>query len=285
MSAALGASLQAALGEPVAALHPVPGGDINQAYRCDLGGGRRIFVKTHPQAAAGLYTREAEGLAWLAEGGARVPPVLAVSDTGPRWLALAWIDAGRRADDFDAQLGEMLARLHSTTAPHFGLDDDNFIGPLPQPNDPQSDWATFYGEQRLWPMAQRAHAERRLSASDLADVQALVQQLPERVGPPEPPARLHGDLWAGNVMCDARGAPMLIDPACYAGHREIDLAMLALFGRVSPSLLTAYDAVYPRSPGFEQRVSLYQLYPLLVHAALFGGGYGSQAGAVARRYL
>jgi fructosamine-3-kinase len=145
------------------------------------------------------------------------------------------------------------------------------IGPLVLPSAPAPDWPTFYGQNRLAPLAARVGLE---SVTD-----AVVRRLDQLCGPPEPPARLHGDLWSGNVY-----GPYLIDPAAYGGHREVDLAMLRLFGSPSPRLLAAYDEVAPRADGHEDRVELYQLFPLLVHAVLFGGSYVQRAERVARRY-
>ncbi len=135
---------------------------------------------------------------------------------------------------------------------------------------------SFYASRRLEPLAGRA---------GLADVVGRVcARIDALTGPAEPPSRLHGDLWSGNVLAGADGRPWLIDPAAYGGHREVDLAMLALFGRPSARTLAAYDEVWPRADGHEERVGLYQLFPLLVHAVLFGGGYAASAEAAARRY-
>ena len=148
------------------------------------------------------------------------------------------------------------------------------------PNDPAPDWATFYAERRLRPMLTRA----RLSPAGAQAVERVCERLGELAGPPEPPARLHGDLWGGNVLWDRAGAPWLIDPAVYGGHREVDLAMLQLFGAPGAAFFAAYEERLPLADGYAERTELWQLFPLLVHAALFGGSYRDSAARVAERY-
>jgi fructosamine-3-kinase len=265
------AQLGDALGSRVEAAQPVAGGDINEAYRVTLADRRVVFVKAHARAPAGMFEAEAHGLAWL-RGPVRVPAVLAV---GEAYLALEWLDLSRDPDH--AQLGRALAALHRTGAPCFGLDRDNFLATLPQDNTPAPDARTLWIERRLRPLARRAKLDLDL------DIPL------ERFGPPEPPARLHGDLWWGNVrlcrtarqrvdnVAATADEPVLIDPAVYGGPREIDLAMLALFGGLPDRFVDAYDEVFPLADGWRDRLPLWQLYPLLAHACLFGGGYGAQA--------
>lgn len=254
-------------GVAVASARPVPGGDINAALRCELADGRVVFVKHRPDPPRDFYAAEAAGLDWLRPGPLRVPAVLQADDA---FLALEWIEPGPRAPGFDAALGRGLAGLHALGADGFGA-ARLYVGPLDLSGS-QADWPATYGAllQRLDP----GPAVRR-----------VIDRLDILCGPPEPPARLHGDLWTGNVMAGPDGAPWLIDPAAYGGHREIDLAMLGLFGAPSPALLAAYREVSPLAEGHAERVGLYQLLPLLVHARLFGGGYGAAAERAARAYL
>jgi fructosamine-3-kinase len=199
-------------------------------------------------------------------------------------LVLAWVDEGGRGDL--AALGAGLAEVHAAGAPAFGATANDGpptptrIGPLLFANDPTPDWPTFYAERRLRPVLERA----RLGAAGTRAVERVCERIGELAGPPEPPARLHGDLWTGNVLWDRAGAPWLIDPGAYGGHREVDLAMLRLFGSPGPAFLAAYAERRPLADGHAERVELWQLFPLLVHAALFGGGYRESATRAAERY-
>jgi fructosamine-3-kinase len=266
------------LGSAVREASSLAGGDINDAFDVSLSDGRRVFVKAHSRGVPGMFSAEARGLAWLAEAGAiGVPKVLAVGsdDAGAGFLALEHLGNGRPGRDFDETLGRALGALHRFGAPCFGLDHANFIGPLPQPNEPTEDWPTFYRERRLFPLLRRA-VDRGLVGDRLRrELESVAARLDAIVGPAEPPARLHGDLWAGNLHVGADGEPWLIDPAVYGGHREVDLAMMQLFGGFSSRVFAAYVESYPLAAGHRERVGLYQLYPLLVHANLFGAGYVS----------
>jgi fructosamine-3-kinase len=175
--------------------------------------------------------------------------------------------------------------MHRAHPASCGLDRDNYVGRLPQDNEPVSDWPTFYRLRRLAPLAERAFDAGLITSDDLRTFDTLYDRLPELVGPPEPPARLHGDFWGGNLHATPDGRPCLIDPAAYGGHREIDLAMMRLFGGFDARTFAAYDDAYPLAAGHEERVSLYQLYPLLVHVSLFGAGYVSGVRRALERYL
>lgn len=287
---ALSAALSAALGTPVTGLVPVAGGDLNDAFQFLRGDSPPGFVKTSADAAPGAFAAEAAGLRWLADAGAlRVPEVLAVGDD---WLALEWIDnpkggtvPSRAVPRFDEALGRGLALLHGAGAPAHGWTPDPplRLGPLTLPAEPAPDAATFIAQQRWLPLARLADERGALPSGTHAAIDALAARAADLI-PPEPPARLHGDLWSGNVMADTTGAPVLVDPAAHGGPREVDLAMLRLFGSPSPSFDAAYAEVHPLPDGHEDHVALHQLTPLLVHAVLFGGGYGSRVAAVARRY-
>ena len=258
-------------GRAVADVRRVPGGDINDAYRVTLDDGERAFVKTRADPGDGEYATEAAGLRWLAEP--RALGVPAVLEVGSDFLALEWLEEGRLDAGGDEELGRGLARVHAAGAERFGGPAPLHLGPLLLPNDPAADWPTFYAERRLLPLA-----------DDFPDVHRLCERIHDLAGPEEPPARLHGDLWSGNVLASG-GRPYLIDPAAYGGNREVDLAMLRLFGSPGPRFLPAYEEVAPLSEGHEDRVALYQLFPLLVHAALFGGGYAASVERAARTYL
>ncbi len=272
-------ALTSALDSEVIRVRPLSGGDINQAYELGLANGRRLFAKTHPNSPQGMFTAEAKGLRWLAEPGViRIPEVVCASEAHdgiPAFLVLEMIEPARHVPDFDERLGQALGRLHHTGAPSFGLDHANFIGRLPQDNSPTETWAEFYWTRRLEPQVRAAHARGLLDQQTVAAFERLRDVLGERTGPEEPPARLHGDLWGGNLHVDDKGAPCLIDPAVYGGHREVDLAMMQLFGGFGARVFAAYEEIAPLAPGAAERVPLYQLYPLLVHVNLFGGSYVS----------
>jgi fructosamine-3-kinase len=286
----------------VSEAHRVGGGDINEAWRVTLADGRDAFVKTRPDAAAREYAQEARGLRWLAAPGAlRTPRALEVARD---YLVLEWIEPGRLHTAGAEELGRGLALTHAAGAARFGeprLEVQEHrrdaagpgdlapgaatFGSLELPNDATSDWPSFYAERRLRPLARIARERGALGEAGVRAVEGVCERMSELAGPAEPPARLHGDLWSGNVMADADGRPWLIDPSVYGGHREVDLAMLALFGAPSQErVLAAYQEVAPLSAGWEDRVRLWQLAPLLVHAVLFGASYRDAAERVARRY-
>jgi fructosamine-3-kinase len=280
MTPDLKSAIAARLGRSVVDTHPLQGGDIHAAYRVELQGGGVIFVKSSPGAPRGMFTEEARGLDWLRAASAlRLPEVLAVADDeqGPRFLALEHLEPGRRRPDFEEKLGRGLAALHRAGAPSFGFERDNYVGSLPQSNRSHPTWVAFYREERLLPLVRRAIDRRHFTASDGKKFDGLWARLASLTGPEEPPSRLHGDLWGGNLHVDPEGQPCLIDPAVYGGHREIDLAMMRLFGGFGPRVFAAYEEAWPLAAGYEARVPLYQLYPLLVHVNLFGGGYASSA--------
>ncbi len=243
------------------------------------------FVKRRPGAPEGFYAAEAAGLRWLGEAGAvAVPEVLSVTPTS---ITLRRIVHGTPTAAGAEALGCALADLHAFGAPGFGAPWPGFIGPLPMDNGPAagSGWASFYAERRVMPYVRLATDRRALEEPDRRAVEALLGRIKEVAGGSdgEPPRRIHGDLWSGNVVWDRCGAGWLVDPAAHGGHRETDLAMLALFGAPHlDRLVASYDEHFPLADGWRDRVGLHQLHPLLVHAALFGGAYGARAGAAAR---
>jgi fructosamine-3-kinase len=283
VSSGLVEAVRQVLGVEVGSTRPVGGGCISDAQRVELADGRVVFVKSGAGLADDLLTVEAAGLRWLAEsGGVRVPEVLAL---GEQVLVLEWIEAGAATGTTAERLGRGLARLHASGAPGFGWVRDGFIGSLPQRNTPLTDdWPSFWFTYRIEPLARQAVDRRSLPSDASALVRRLGERLRDLAGPPEPPARLHGDLWSGNVMVGAGGVPWVVDPAPYGGHREVDLAMLHLFGRTEAAVVDAYQEMSPLAPGWRERLPLWQLEPLLVHAVLFGSGYGDQAHHVLRRF-
>jgi len=278
------AELGAAAGSPVASRRRIAGGSINEAYAVVFEDGRRAFVKTRAGAPAGEYAAEAAALAWLAEPGTvRVPAVIACSE---RFLALEWVEPGSLDAAGEEELGRGLAGLHAAGAPAFGSPSGELrIGPLVLDAAPADAWPEFYAERLVRPLIAAARDRGALSARGAQAVGRACDRIDELAGPEEPPARLHGDLWSGNVHAGTDGRAWLVDPVAYGGRREVDLAMLRLFGGPSRRVIDAYDEAAPLADGHEQRVELWQLFPLMVHAVLFGGGYGGSAEAVARRYV
>lgn len=277
---ALAAAVAHDLDVDVRGVSRLGGGDVAESFRMDLDDGRTVFAKTHRHPPAGFFTTEASGLRWLREPAAlSVPTVLAVSDgddESPPRLVLEWIDESPRGrPDGDADFGRRLAQLHRSGAPSFGREDRRTTGSLALPNGPCSTWVEFYGERRLAPLLRIARDRGALPDRALTKLQRTIDRLGSIGGAVEPPARLHGDLWAGNRLVDRAGRSWLIDPACHGGHREYDLAMMHLFGGFGPQCIAGYDAEWPLANGWEARVPLHQLAPLVVHAIKFGGGYAA----------
>jgi len=254
------------------------------AYRVALLSGENVFAKAYPGPQPGFLAAEASGLRWLREAdGAAVPEVLGELED---LLVTAWINPGRPAPSGAEEFGRSLATVHARGAQSFGAPWPGYIGALSMDNTESDDWPSFYAERRVLPYLRAAVDRGAVDLSQAADIERVCTLIGELAGPPELPARLHGDLWAGNVHWDVRGRAWLIDPAAHGGHRETDLAMMALFEPAHlETILNAYDEVHPLADDWRERVALHQLHPLLVHAALFGGSYGEQAVGAARQYL
>lgn len=270
-----GLAVERLLGVPV---RSVSGGRVGRAVLTD---GRTVVVKQDPSAPA-----EAAGLRWIAvPGGPRVPAVLGADE---RWLVMDAVEETAPTRRAAEAFGVRLAALHRAGAPAFGAAPpggpvEAWIGRARMRNVHGRHWPAWYAEHRVLRYAREAVDAGALP--ELAPVERVCARIAELAGPAEEPARLHGDLWSGNVLWAPDGV-WLIDPAAHGGHRETDLAMLALFGCPHlPSILAAYDEAYPLAAGWQARVPLHQLFPLLVHAVLFGGGYGAQAVAAARAAL
>lgn len=274
MCAKLRTLVAQALGSTVVNLVPLAGGDINRAHRADLSDGRRVFVKSNPHAPRGLFLEEAAGLHWLGEtGSVAVPQVFHVAEGELPALLLEYIESATCTRSAWEQFGRGLAALHASGASNFGGLRSNFIATLAQDNTPTDSWPQFWIERRLAPLVRRVVDEGCAPRTWAKLFDALYAALPNLIREPACPERLHGDLWAGNRVISTAGV-VLIDPAAYAGHGEIDLAMMRLFGGFEEVTFEAYiEARGTERDGLAERLRVYQIYPLLVHVHLFGGSY------------
>jgi fructosamine-3-kinase len=277
-------------GRPVVRRERIGGGDTAAAARVELDDGTALFVKDAPAGAPPSFLScEADGLRWLgaASAGGGVPVPRVVDDAGGS-LVLEWIEPAGPTAAAAERFGRELAATHRAGAPRFGAAVDGWIGPLALPNGgpaPPTDWPSFYATDRIEPYLRAAADRGGISGVDAEAVRRLMARIGEVAGAAggEPPARIHGDLWSGNLVWAAGGRVYLVDPAAHGGHRETDLAMLALFGAPHLDIIrAAYDEAWPLADGWRRRVALHQLHPLLVHAVLFGGSYGARAGDAAR---
>ena len=230
-----------------------------------------------------MFVSEARGLTLLQEANAlTVPKVVYAGEAGSyQFLLLEYLPEGKKSPEFWKNFGSGLARLHMKSADVFGLDHDNYIGSLAQRNTQSFSWVEFFIEHRLKIQLRMARDKKILDDGTTKKFDTLFNRLPSLL-PEEQPSLLHGDLWGGNLMVSADGQASIIDPAVYFGHREMDIAMTKLFGGFDYSYLESYQEVFPLQPGFEDRLGIYNLYPLLVHVNLFGKGYISQILAVLR---
>ncbi len=252
----------------------VGGGSINRAYRLKTTAGIFFTKLNSASRYPAMFETESGGLALLSEAGTlNVPAVIGTGTSGNlAFLVLQWVETGTPAEDFWEDFGRRLARLHQHTAARFGLDYNNYIGSLPQRNLRHDTWESFFIAERLQPQMIRAYNDGLLDKSDLRAFDNFFHSV-GRIFPEEPPALLHGDLWSGNFMVNHAGKAVLIDPAVYYGHREMDLGMSKLFGGFHNRFYRAYHQEKPLAPGWEKRLDFCNLYPLLVHVNLFGGSY------------
>lgn len=279
--------LERLIGSGLLAAQSIGGGHGVQHYRLSLADGRSAFAKIQDQDPSGNdrdgFAAEAHSLCWLGEAGAL--PVPAVLARDPVCLVTGWIDTGRPTPAAAATFGRELARLHATGAASFGAPWRGVIAGLPLPNDQADSWPDWYAANRLLPYARIASDARALGPADTRLIEAAAGRSADLAGPPEPPSRIHGDCWSGNVLWSG-GRGWLIDPAAHGGHRETDLAMLALFGApFLDQILAAYAETAPLADGWQTRIPLHQLHPLLVHVCLFGGSYRDAAVGAARAVL
>lgn len=285
---AIAESIEHATGVPfvVERTNRVGGGCINQGFELH-GGGREVFVKLNTAASLSMFEAEAAGLEEIAATGTvRVPcPVCAGADTVHAWLVLEYLPLSANSGKGMAALGERLAAMHRATRDRFGWRRDNTIGSTPQVNTQLSDWVEFWRRYRLGYQLDLAARNGYRGALQDKGTQ-LLERLPQFFQGYRPAASLlHGDLWGGNAAATAGGEPVIFDPAVYYGDREADLAMTTLFGGFTPAFYRAYETQWPLHPGHRDRRELYNLYHVLNHLNLFGGGYRAQAEEMIDRLL
>jgi protein-ribulosamine 3-kinase len=255
----------------------VHGGDINLSY-CIFTATEKYFLKINDKNRYPLmFTKEANGLNKLREFCTlKIPQVIKQgSCNDQQYLLLEWMEKGTPKKDMWENFGTALAMMHKQPQGHFGLNEDNYIGSLHQNNGPHDGWHSFYTECRVKPLVKKLFDAGDLSATDIRDADLFCNNL-RTILPIEAPSFLHGDLWAGNYMITSSGYAAIFDPAVYCGHREMDIGMTKLFGGFDQGFYDAYNEAYPLENGWEKRLPITQLYPLLVHAVLFGGHYISE---------
>lgn len=258
------------------------GGDINQAHILTFEGGESYFLKWNTSAPSTMFATEAKGLKLLSEASTNfvIPRVIL---NGKDFLLLSLIESRAGNPDSRFQFGVELAKLHKHSSVQFGLDHDNFIGKLHQRNALHKTWNDFFIQERIEPQLKLGIDSGKFPPSTSSNIDKIHSTV-EELFPTESPALLHGDLWSGNYLFTNNGKPCIYDPAVYYGHREMDIAMTRLFGGFSQEFYSGYNSEYPLADGFEHRTSLCNIYPILVHANLFGGGYVNQAIGILDRY-
>lgn len=251
----------------------VASGNHNQGLRLESETGF-FFLKLNSNHERDILHKESEGLELLRKATfLKVPQTYGCGRIGDyNYLLTEFITSGKHQPDFWENLGLGLAHLHLRSNSKFGLEQNNYIASIPQNNLQMANWLDFYIEHRLEPLIGKAYFEKLIPLEFLKKFQEIYSKL-EDVFPEEKPALVHGDLWSGNVICTVDGQPGLIDPAVYFGHREMDLAFSRLFGGFDTEFYNSYESVLPLEPGFENRMGIYNLYPLLVHLNLFGTAY------------
>jgi len=271
---------------PPLKISSVQGGDINATYRVECTEHSSLFLKVnHSQHYPKMLAKEARALKFLAaDQSFRIPSVKAILNFEKQdILVLEYISPRPPRGDFFQVFGARLAQLHQNRNSQFGWSEDNYIGSLDQSNQARETWSEFYASQRIEPLCKRALDDGLLSSRDIKTSEELLNRL-DSLLPQEAPSLVHGDLWSGNFLCGEDNQPILVDPAIYYGHREMDLAMMKLFGGFPQSVFQAYQEHYPTDQGLEARLPLYQWYPLLVHLNLFGASYYTSVRAILSRF-
>ncbi|MCW3091171.1 MAG: hypothetical protein JWP81_2240 [Ferruginibacter sp.] len=267
-------SIIADCGLTVSRYEAVHGGDINRAYCLYTATGKYFLKVNDHQRYPDMFVKEAAGLLALSENSSLTVPQVIKSGTvhNEQYLLMEWLGRGMPKANFWENFGAGLAMMHQHSKPYFGWNEENFIGSLLQKNQQYDTWHSFYIECRIMPLVKTLYSSGAFTNTDISAAESFCNTL-ENVFPPESPALLHGDLWSGNYMVAENGQAAIFDPAVYYGHREMDIGMTCLFGGFQRQFYDAYNNVYPLESSWHQRLPFTQLYPLLVHAILFGGHY------------
>lgn len=259
------------------------GGSINNNFAVTTTTGNYFLKYNKSSEYPEMFRKERMGLELLASTNTvYVPEVLLDAETiNYGFLVMKLQKQVNPVARYWEILGIQLAELHRNKAPGFGLDYDNYIGSLKQSNTRHPSYIEFFIKERLEPLLKTAYEKKLLNNNDASHFSSLYKKLAE-ILPEEEPSLIHGDLWSGNLIVSSEGFPCIIDPAIYYGHRESDLAMSKLFGGFSPLFYRSYNETYPLFPGWEERIRIHQLYPLLVHVNLFGGSYATSIREIIR---
>ena len=262
----------------------VTGGCIHNGTRLETNRGI-FFMKWNQANVVGNFHAEQRGLLLLKKFSKfRIPaPILVGSSSEHAIFIMEWLAPGPGKPDFWQEFGEKLAALHRVSNNRFGLEEDNYIGALPQQNNWHEQWTDFFKHERIIPQVELA-TQQRFADVKLKNAFDVVFEKLDQLIPDEPPSLLHGDLWSGNFLRVGKGEPALIDPAVYFGHREAEIAFTRLFGGFNAEFYEAYHASYPLHPGWEDRIELFNLYPLMVHLNLFGQSYLPEIQRILKKY-
>ena len=262
----------------------VSGGSINDAFQIETTQGKFFLKLNNANRYPNMFETEKRGLDLLGQSSFVVPKALSVGILeANQFILMDWIDQGSPETGFWNEFGRILAEFHLLSSEHFGLDHDNYIGSVHQSNSEYENWAEFYREERLIPQMKLAERQSRLTPAMKRGFERLFREL-ENIFPKEKPSLLHGDLWSGNMVVADKGTPCIFDPAVYYGHREMDLAMMALFGGFGEVWVGAYNDVFPLETDWRERLPIGQLYPLMVHVNLFGGGYAGSVEKILNQF-
>ncbi len=263
----------------------VGGGSINETFQISTSIGTLFVKKNSASQYPEMFQREAAGIKILSEANEiDVPKVITFGEgTRDAFLILEFIEAEGRKKDFWSDFARKLGNLHRHSADYFGLEHDNYIGSLPQHNRKHHTWIDFFREERLSVQVKMAMDSGAMGSGEVRLMEKFYSRM-DNIFPVEPPSLIHGDLWGGNFMVNAMGEPVIIDPAVYYGNREMDLGMSKLFGGFNSSFYKYYNQYFPLEKGWEERLDYCNLYPLMVHVNLFGGGYMNSVLLILKRF-